>query len=99
MTVSSQAEHMIEPSATDLYEYLTALIKQATNSYLIQEHISLDFEELPIVLQFSARSNCCDYSMPVLPWASNSRLCSSTLSIYDILSDVLSEVSVRFSNG
>ncbi|HXL38139.1 MAG TPA: arginine--tRNA ligase [Ktedonobacteraceae bacterium] len=96
MTVSSKAEHMIEPSATDLYEYLTALIKQATNSYLIQEHISLDIEELPIDLRFSAQSNFGDYSMPVMPWASKNRLGRPPLSIAEQLAEALREVQDPF---
>src|SRR5437867_7977755 len=92
MTVSSKAEHMIEPSATDLYEYLTALIKQATNSYLIQEQISLKIEELPIDLRFSAQSSFGDYSMPVMPWASKNKLGRPPLSIAEQLADALREV-------
>src|SRR5438067_13880525 len=92
MTVSSKAEHMIEPSATDLYEYLTALIKQATNSYLIQEHISLDIEELSIDLRFSAHSNFADYSTPAMPWASKNRLGRPPLSTAEHLAEALREV-------
>ena len=74
MTVSSKAQLMTKSSATDIYEYLTTLIKQATKSYLIQEQISLDIEELPIDLRFSAQSSFGDYSMPVMPWASKNKL-------------------------
>ena len=79
MTVNSKAQLMTKSSATDIYEYLTTLIKQATKSYLIQEQLSLDIEELPIDLRFSAQSSFGDYSMPVMPWASKNKLGGQTL--------------------
>jgi arginyl-tRNA synthetase len=96
MTASSKAQLMTKPSATDIYEYLTALIKQTTNSYLIQEHISLDIEELPIDLRFSAQSSFGDYSMPVMPWASKNKLGRPPLSIAEQLADALREVQDPF---
>src|SRR6266513_5999249 len=92
MTVSSKAQLMTKPSATDIYEYLTALIKQATKSYLMQEHISLDIEQLPIDLRFSAQSSFGDYSMPVMPWASKNKLGRPPLSIAEALAEVLREM-------
>ncbi len=92
MTVSSKAELMMKPSATDLYEYLTTLIKQATKSYLIQEQISLDIEELPIDLRFSAQSSFGDYSMPVMPWASKNKLGRPPLTIAEQLAEALRQI-------
>src|SRR5438045_2615618 len=92
MTVSSKAQLMTKSSATDIYEYLTTLIKQATKSYLIQEQISLDTEELPIGLRFSAQSSFGDYSMPVMPWASKNKLGGKPLSIAEQLADALRQV-------
>ncbi len=92
MTVSSKAQLMTKSSATDIYEYLTTLIKQATKSYLIREQISLDIEELPIDLRFSAQSSFGDYSMPVMPWASKNKLGRPPLSIAEQLADALREV-------
>ena len=91
MTVSSKAELMMIPSATDIYDYLLALIKKATQSYLIQEHISLDIDELPIDLRFSAQSSFGDYSMPVMPWASKNKLGRPPLSIAEQLAEELRE--------
>ena len=91
MTVSSKAELMMKPSATDIYEYLSALIKQATKSYLIREKISLDIDELPIDLRFSAQSSFGDYSMPVMTWASKNKLGRPPLSIAEQLAEELRE--------
>jgi arginyl-tRNA synthetase len=96
MTVSSKAELMMKPSATDIYAYLTTLIKQATQTYLIQEQISLDIEELPIDLRFSAQSSFGDYSMPVMPWASKNKLGGKPLSIAEQLADELRQIHDPF---
>ena len=92
MTASSKAQLMTKSSATDIYEYLINLIKQATKTYLAREQISLDIEELPIDLQFSAQSSFGDYSMPVMPWASKNMLGRPPLSIAEQLADVLREI-------
>ncbi len=91
MTISSKAELMTKPSASDIYDYLLALIKQATKSYLIREHISLDSEELPFDLRFSAQSSFGDYSMPVMPWASKNKLGQPPLTIAEQLAEILLE--------
>src|SRR5947207_14820858 len=96
MTVSSKAQLMTKPSATDIYEYLTALIKQATKSYLMQEHISLDIEQLPIDLRFSPQSSLGDYSMPVVPWARKDRLGRAPLSIAEHLAEAVREIQDPF---
>jgi arginyl-tRNA synthetase len=96
MAASSKAQLMTKPSATDIYEYLTDLIKQATKSYLLQEHVSLDIEELPIDLRFSAQSSFGDYSMPVMPWASKNKLGRPPLSIAEHLADALRDVRDPF---
>ncbi|MBO0782635.1 MAG: hypothetical protein J2P37_27795, partial [Ktedonobacteraceae bacterium] len=54
----------------DFYDYLTGLVKQAVATYLQQEQIDFDIEQLPIDLRFSAQSSFGDYSMPVMAWAS-----------------------------
>ena len=92
MTVNSKAQLMTKSSATDIYEYLTTLIKQATKSYLIQEQISLAIEELPIDLRISAQSSFGDYSMPVMPWASKNKLGDKPISIAERLADVLRQM-------
>ena len=92
MTASSKAQLMTKSSATDTYEYIVNLIKQATKTYLEREQIPLDIEELPIDLRFSAQSSFGDYSMPVMPWASKNMLGRPPLSIAEQLADVLREI-------
>jgi arginyl-tRNA synthetase len=90
MTASSKVQLMTKSSATDIYEYLTALIKQANRTYLAQEQLDFNIEELPIDLRFSAQSSFGDYSMPVMPWAS--KLGRSPLLIAEQLADALREI-------
>jgi arginyl-tRNA synthetase len=92
MTASSKAKLMTKSSATDIYKYLINLIKQATKTYLAREQISLNIEELPIDLRFSAQSSFGDYSMPVMPWASKNKLGRQPLLIAEQLADVLREI-------
>src|SRR6266487_4416672 len=92
MTASSKAQLMTKSSATDIYEYLTTLIKQATKSFLVREQISLDIEELPIDLRFSAQSSFGDYSIPVMPWAGKNKLGRPPVSIAEPLAEVLREM-------
>jgi arginyl-tRNA synthetase len=96
MTVSSKAQPMTKPSATDIYEKLTTFIKQAIESYLLREQIALDIKELPIDLRFSALSSFGDYSMPVMPWASKNKLGRPPLSIAEQLADALRGVQDPF---
>jgi arginyl-tRNA synthetase len=90
--MTAKAQLMTKSSATDIYEYLINLMKQATKTYLAREQISLDIEELPIDLRFSAQSSFGDYSMPVMPWASKNMLGRPPLSIAEQLADVLREI-------
>jgi arginyl-tRNA synthetase len=92
MTASSKAQLMTKSSATDISEYLTTLIKQATKTYLAQEQILFDIEELPIDLRPSAQSSFGDYSMPVMPWAAKNKLGGKPLSIAEPLAEVLREM-------
>ena len=68
MTAISQEQHMTESTPRDLHEYLTTFIKQALVTYLAQEQIDFDVEQLPIDLRFSAQASFGDYSMPVMKW-------------------------------
>lgn len=83
---------MAKSSATDIHEYLTTLIKQATNTYLAREQLHFNSEELPIDLRFSAQSSFGDYSMPVMPWAGKNKLGRPPLSIAEALAGVLREM-------
>jgi arginyl-tRNA synthetase len=93
MTTNSKAQLMTKPSATDIYEYLSTLIKQATRIYLAQEQLSFDIEELPVDLRFSAQSRFGDYSMPVMPWAGKKKLGPDPLPIAEALAGVLREMN------
>ena len=92
MTETSKAELMTNYLAKDIHEYLTTLIKQATQIYLASEQINFDIEDLPIDLRFSAQSSFGDYSMPVMPWASKNKLGRPPLSIAESLATVLREM-------
>src|SRR6266496_1409487 len=92
MTASSKAHLMTKTSATDIYEYLSTLIKQATRIYLAQEQIHFDSAELPIDLRFSAQSSFGDFSMPVMPWAAKNKLGRPPVSIAEPLAEVLREM-------
>ena len=65
MTTMNEVSFMTGPK--DFLEYLTALIGQAVSTYLEQEHIAIDKDQLPIDLRFSAQASFGDYSMPVMP--------------------------------
>jgi arginyl-tRNA synthetase len=90
--MTAKAQLMTKPSATDIHEHLSILIKQATKTYLAQEQIHFDIEELPIDLRPSAQSSFGDYSMPVMPWASKNKLGHPPLSIAESLAEVLREM-------
>jgi arginyl-tRNA synthetase len=83
---------MTKFSATDISEYLTNLIKQATKTYLAQEQMHFDIEALPVDLRFSAQSSFGDYSMPVMPWAGKKMLGPLPLSIAEALAGALREM-------
>jgi arginyl-tRNA synthetase len=84
---------MTQPSAADINEYLSTLIKQATSTYLAQQQIHFESEELPIDLRFSAQSSFGDYSMPVMPWAGKNKLGGKPLPIAEALAKILREMN------
>ena len=92
MTVSSKAQLMTNTSATDIYEYLTTLIKKATSFYIKREQIALDIEELPIDLRFSAQSSFGDYSIPIMAWSSKNKLGRPPLLIAEKLADEIRSI-------
>jgi len=89
---ASKAQQMTQSSAKDkdIYVYLITLIKQATSTYLAQEQLNFDVEQLPFDLRFSAQSSFGDYSMPVMAWAS--KLKRPPLSIAEALAIALREM-------
>jgi len=69
MSLTSQAEETANVIPGDLYDYLVSLTRQATATYLAQEGIAIELEQLPIHLNFSANASFGDYSVPLMPWA------------------------------
>jgi arginyl-tRNA synthetase len=85
---------MTESTPRDLHEYLTTFIKQAIVTYLTQEQIDFDVEQLPIDLRFSAQASFGDYSMPVMSWASKNKLARPPLLIAEALATVLRDMHI-----
>ncbi|MFL5656270.1 MAG: arginine--tRNA ligase [Ktedonobacteraceae bacterium] len=94
MTTTSQVQHMTESTPRDLHEYLTTFIKQAIVTYLTQEQIDFDVEQLPIDLRFSAQASFGDYSIPVMSWASKNKLARPPLLIAEALATVLRDMHI-----
>jgi arginyl-tRNA synthetase len=94
MTTTSEALHMTNSTPGDLYEYLTAFIKQAVSTYLVQEQIDIDIEQLPIDLRFSAQASFGDFSMPVMPWGSKNKLARKPLSLAEALAAILRDMQI-----
>ena len=94
MTTTSETEHMAEATPRDLHEYLTTFIKQAIVTYLSQEQIDFDAEQLEIDLRFSAQTSFGDYSMPVMKWASKNKLGRPPLAIAEALARVLRDMQI-----
>src|SRR6266705_6454420 len=92
MTTTSETLHMAETTPGDLYEYLTTLIKQAVSTYLVQEQIDFDIEQLPIDLRFSAQASFGDYSMPVMPWGGKQKLARKPLPLAEALATILRDM-------
>src|SRR6266700_540805 len=94
MTTTSKAGYMAEAQPRDLHEYLTTFVKQAITSYLAQEKIDFDIEQLPIDLRFSAQASFGDYSMPVMPWAGKNKLGRSPLPMAEALATILRDMHI-----
>lgn len=94
MTTFSEAQEVAETTPRDLYEYLTQLIKQATATYLAQEHIDFDVEQLPVDLRFSAQASFGDYSIPVMAWAGKNKLGRPPLPIAEALATILRDMHI-----
>src|ERR1700730_5756402 len=94
MPVISQAEETAESQPRDFYEYLTMLVKQAARTYLAQEQIEFDVEDLPIDLRFSAQASFGDYSIPIMPWAGKNKLGRPPMPIAEGLAAVLRTMNI-----
>jgi len=94
MSIISEQPQNAESDAKDLNAYLTILVKQATQTYLVQEQIHFDIEELPIDLRFSAQASFGDYSMPIMSWAGKNKLGRPPLSIAEALASILRAMAI-----
>ena len=94
MSITSEQPQNAKSDAKDLNAYLTILVKQATQTYLAQEQIHFDIEQLPIDLRFSAQASFGDYSMPVMSWAGKNKLGRPPLSIAEALASILHTMSI-----
>lgn len=74
MTITSEVHFMTEPAPRDFYEYLIIRIQEAVKTYLAQEQIAFDIEQLPIDLRPSAQASFGDYSLPVMAWQGKNKL-------------------------
>jgi arginyl-tRNA synthetase len=89
MTAPNEAIQTAESTLQDLYEYLISLVRQATATYLTEERIQFNVEQLPIDLRLSARSSFGDYSIPVMPWAGKNKLGRPSQDIAEALAIIL----------
>ena len=94
MAITSEAHFMADTPAKDFYEYLTSLIKNAVTSYLTQEKIAFDIEQLPYDLRFSAQAKFGDYSMPVMAWSGKNRLGRPAPQLAEALKSILDEMHI-----
>ncbi len=94
MTIINKEQLMAEATPRDLHEYLSTFIQQALTTYLAQEEIAFDIEQLPIDLRFSAQASFGDYSMPVMPWASKNKLARQPMLIAEALATILRDMAI-----
>src|ERR1700737_4180709 len=89
MPITSQAEETANMIPGDLYDYLVSLPRQAAATYLAQEEISIELDQLPIDLRFSAQASFGDYSIPLMSWAAKNKLGRPPLEIAEGLAAIL----------
>ncbi|HEY0754581.1 MAG TPA: arginine--tRNA ligase [Ktedonobacteraceae bacterium] len=80
---------MADTVARDMQTYLTELIREAILRYLVQEGLSIEVEQLPIILGFSAQASFGDYSMPVMSWSGKTKLGRPAMLIAEALAEIL----------
>ena len=103
MSITSQAEETANGIPGDIYEYLVSLTRQATATYLAQEGITIELEQLPINLAFSAQASFGDYSIPLMKWAKPLRRSPVAIAqgiaaiLQDMQAPAIAEISV--TNG
>lgn len=89
MTISNEIPSVTHAEPQDIQAYLTGLIGEAAKSYLAQEGLSLEIEQLPIDLRFSAQASFGDYSMPVMAWSAKNKLARPPMVIAEALANLL----------
>src|SRR5579875_956347 len=94
MSITSQEQETAETQPEDLYEYLVRIIQQAVRTYLAQEQIDFDVEQLPFNLGFSAQASFGDYSMPVMSWAGKNKLGRPPMAIAEALATLLNAMPI-----
>lgn len=92
MSTTSQASETADAIPGDLHDYLVSLIRQATATYLAQESIDADIEQLPIDLRFSAQASFGDYSVPLMKWAGKDKLGRPPLAIAHGIAAILQDM-------
>lgn len=103
MSITSQAEDTANVIPGDIYDYLVSLTRQATATYLAQEGIAVELEQLPINLGFSAQASFGDYSIPLMKWAKPLRRSPMAIAqgiaamLQDMQAPAIAEISV--TNG
>lgn len=85
MTIRNEARH----TSMDMSTYLTAQVGKALQRYLTQEELTIEPEQLPIALNFSAQASFGDYSLPVMAWAGKQKLARPPLVIAEALATLL----------
>lgn len=91
MTISNEISSVSPTEPQDIQTYLVRLIREAAKSYLAQQELSLEIEQLPIDLRFSAQASFGDYSMPVMAWSAKNKLARPPMVIAEALAGILRE--------
>lgn len=91
MTISNEVRDLSGTGPQDIQEYLTRLVREAIKGYLAQEGLTIELEQLPIDLRFSAQASFGDYSMPVMSWSAKNKLGRPPMVIAEALGKLLRE--------
>jgi arginyl-tRNA synthetase len=94
MSGLNKAEPVFIAGTKDFQAYLSELIRQALVTYVVQEQIGYDVEQLTINLGFSAQSSFGDYSLPVMKWAGKNGLGRPPMQIAEGLTKVLNGMTI-----
>jgi arginyl-tRNA synthetase len=84
--------NMTQAASQDMQAYLANLVKETTRYYLEREGLSIELEQLPFDLRFSALASFGDYSLPVMAWAGKNKLGRPPMVIAEALGNLLREM-------